>query len=179
MYRSARPLDKFLDATSRFMMRYQPHGSGPVQLFSKESGVSRFDYFSVSEWDSKQFMNVFKNGAMPTSSARIEQVGGYLLVDNKGNPEIAQPQGNRYFLFFKDSLTEEGMRPLMENVASWRMYKAVNRNCLYTFIWEGVLDSSNPEMEALVTRDEGLYRSIGVVAELTIDQDSEPLVSTS
>lgn len=179
MYRSARPLEKFLDAMSRFITRYEPHGSGPVHLFSKEAGVSRFDYFSVSEWDSNQFMGVFKNGSMPTSSARIEQVGGYLLVDTKGDPEIAQPQENRYFLFFNDSLTEEGMRPLMENVAAWRMYKAVNRNCLYTFIWEGVLDGSNPEIEALITRDQGLYRSNGVVAQLAAGRDSEPLLTTS
>lgn len=154
-------------------------GSGPVQLYAKHSGVSRFEYFTCSEWDSKQFMEVFQNGSMPTSSARVEQVGGYVLVDEKGDAGLASPQSNRYFLFFKDSLTEEGMSPLMQKTSSWKMYKAVNRNCLYTFIWEGVLDAATPEMEGLVTRDEGLYQAYGPVRHVVAENGSEQLITTS
>ncbi len=162
LYRSRRPLEVFVSSTQRFMAQYQSLGAGPVQLLQKVGGASRFDYLTISKWKTEDFYKAFKNGHMPMGSARIEQAGGYFMVDEKGDPGEPAPDQTRLYLGFEADLTEDMVKPLMEKVDQWRIFKGVARNSFYTFIWEGVVDIHAPELEGIAARDQGAYKAAGI-----------------
>ncbi len=162
LYRSHRPLDVFVASTQRFMVQYQTMGAGPAQLLQKIEGNSRFDYMTISKWKTEDFYKIFKNGHMPMGSARIEQAGGYFMVDEKGDPSEPSSDQVRVYLGIEEDLTEETIRPLMEKVDQWRIFKGLARNSFYTFIWEGVVDINAPELEGIPARDLGGYRAAGI-----------------
>ena len=153
LYRSRRALEPFVQSTKRFMQRYQPAGAGPVQLYIKVGGESRFDYLTLSRWSTEDFFKSFKNGAMPMGSARIEQAGGYFLVDQKGEDPAPQLSDDRCVLGFQGELTEEMMKPLMEKAEVWRIFKGVARNSFYNFIWEGRIGLDADDLDGLTARD--------------------------
>lgn len=144
------------------MVRYKDQGAGPVQLLKKVGGGSRFDYLTFSQWRTEDFYKSFRNGHMPMGSARIEQAGGYFMVDQKGEPGDPGPGESRVYLGFQAELTEEMMKPLMEKVAHWRIFKGVARNSFYTFIWEGVVSEDAAELKGMAVKDMGTYQASGI-----------------
>lgn len=143
------------------MVRYKDSGAGTVSLLQKSGGESRFDYITMSQWLTVDFFKAFKNGHMPMGSARIEQAGGYFMVDEKGEAGDPKKGEKRLYLGFQVDLTADMMGPLMERVAKWRIFKGVARNSYYKFIWEGVVEEKPEEIEGLDIRDRGMYQVAG------------------